>query len=380
MLRIAIPVGFLLVMGGARAQGSFASPNGSERIVAIEAASKEIAADDYKQLRAQALATARVLVAPRQKNPGITNAGWKPAVSRVLDQQQAYLESRARRPHNDLPKHIVPAYECNGPAIRTVNGNHNGVIFTPWTSANVYIIEGCFFGSTRGRVQLELNATVGEAAPSIALHVDNTTAAWSDHEITAHLDTHLSGIPDSPVTLAIYPANGTRVELPGCFFVALRGEPQLLKLIPASWISLHATKVRSRALEQLEYVSPPVQGNGVPKDTGEMSALIVRSDSEHFEPGNDTYDFANLSPGWAVHSVQLQTYSIACPADVTYEESFGHWDLTWEQRRFTVSWGGDTCLSYPFPFFNFSLSFSQYAAKVWVIGPVGTQPVSGFAK
>ena len=28
------------------------------------------------------------------------------------------------------------------------------------------------------------------------------------------------------------------------------------------------------------------------------------------------------------------------------------------------------------PSFNFSLSFSLYAARVWVIGPVGRQPIT----
>jgi hypothetical protein len=254
-------------------------------------------------------------------------------------------------------------------------------VFTPKASGNVYRIEGCSFGSARGRIQLEMDPGMSSlAVSSIALQLDNTAGAWSDHQITVHLDTHLSGIPDSPVTLAIYPTNGTRLELRGCLFVAVRGEPQLLKVIPASWVRLDATKVRSRALEQLEYVSPPVTSSEIPKDAAGTSALVVRSDSERFIAGSDTYDFSNLAPGWVVHSVQLQTYSIACPADITYAESFGHWDLTWEQRGFTVSWGGDACRSYPVPFFNFSLTFSQYAAKVWVTGPVGTQPAPGFAR
>jgi hypothetical protein len=151
----------------------------------------------------------------------------------------------------------------------------------------------------------------------------------------------------------------------------------LAKVIPASWVRLHPTKVRSRALEQLEYVSPPVKSNEVSRDSGGISARVVRSDSESFGPGSDTYDFSNLALGWLIHSVQLQTYRIACPADITYAESFGHWGLTWEQRGFTVSWGGDACKSHPLTFRNFSLSFSEYETRVWVIGPVGTQPVPG---
>jgi hypothetical protein len=345
------------------------------------------------KLRAEALENLEVRLTAQFKNPRILSSGLDPAVFTSIQEPPVdspsdprtvnSKRSRAARSAVAQPssKQFLSASPCNTPMIRSVNGNREGAVFTPKAPGNVYRIEGCSFGSVRGRIQLELRPVVsGQPASFIALQLDDTGGAWSDQAITAHLNSQLSGISDSPVTLAIYPANGTRLELPGCLFVALRGEPQLLKVIPAAWVRLDATRVRSRALEQLEYVSPPVNGNQVPKDAAGTSAIVVRSDSERFVSGSDRYDFSNLAQGWVVHSVQLQTYSIACPADVTYSESFGRWDLTWEERGFTVNWGGDACKSYPVPFFNFSLSFSQYAAKVWVIGPVGTQPVAGFAR
>jgi hypothetical protein len=171
-------------------------------------------------------------------------------------------------------------------------------------------------------------------------------------------------------------SKGQRMELPGCFFVAVRGEPQLLNVIPSSWVKLQASAVGSRSIKQLEYVSPRAKGSETLSDGAGTSAFVVRSDSEQFGLGSDTYDFSRLSPGWVVDSVQLQTYAASCPGDVTCTQSVGRWDTIWGERGFTVNWQDDACTSQIPPIFAFNLSLSQYAAMVWVIGPVGTQPVS----
>jgi len=262
--------------------------------------------------------------------------------------------------------------------IRSVNGNHDGAVFTPGTPGNFYTIEGCSFGNERGFVQLERRpVSLSQPGWPIVLQLDHSNAAWTEHEINVHFDPHLSGIPDSPVTLAVYAPSGLRIELPGCFFVAARGEPRLLTVIPATWVRLHATTVHSRAIRQLEYVSPPVSGGETPKEATGATVLVIRSDSEAFTGGSDAFDFSQLGPGWAVESVQLQTYAGACPADLSYSHPFGRWDLSWGPKSFTVSWEGNACSSYALPFITFDLSLSLYAAKVWVIGPAGTQPVPG---
>lgn len=385
--------GFLIATGSWPATGGGkvtpSSPEGQGRNTAVQRLAQWPAANlgQNEKLRAEVLENPEVRLTAKFKNPRILSSGLDPSVFATEEPPSdpgnttntKTNKNTSRRPGvvHTASKQLLTR-SCNSPMIQSVNGNQQGVVFTPKAPGNLYRIEGCAFGNARGRIRLEMVGTgsdLGASGPSIALRLDNAPGAWSDQAITARLDAHLSGIPDSPVILAIYPVNGTRIELPGCFFVALRGEPQLLKVIPASWVRLHATKVRSRALEQLEYVSPPDQGNEAPKDARGTSAVVVRTDWERFMPGTDTYDFSNLAPGWVVHSVQLQAYSIACPADLTYAESFGHWDLTWEKRGFTVSWGEEICKSYPMPFFYFSLSYSQYAAKVWVIGPAGTQPL-----
>jgi hypothetical protein len=411
MYRSVISVGLLLSLGRSLAVGhdSLATPARETKemtagVLAGGPVSGETAWDDYKQLRAEALANAEVRLTARHKNPRISSSGLDPTVLSALEQQQAYLASHpllrsdsmaiestkadgktassSSQKERNVPagpsKQILSPLECNGPMIRSVNGARDRAIFTPRAPGNEYTIEGCSFGSARGRVQLEPHSAVfGQPISPILLQLDHSTTAWSDRKINVHLDPDLSGVPDSPVALVIYSGSGQRMELPGCFFVAARGNPQPLTVIPAPWVRLQATTVGSRSIEQLEYVSPPVSGDDFPRNAAGTSALVVRSDAEPFAPGSDTYDFSQLGPGWAVESVQLQTYSISCPTGITYAQSFGQWDLAWDQRSFTISWKGDVCRSYALPFLSFNLSFSQYAAKVWVIGPVGTFPVPG---
>ena len=378
MHRGTLLVGLVLLVGHWLAAGHdpFTAAHQSARMFWGARASGETTEDAYKQLRAEALANAEVRVRPRRKNPGIAPSGLGPAVLTALDQQQAYLASR---PRPSVParnsKHLLP---CTEPMIRSVNGNRDGAIFTPRVPGNVYTIEGCSFGSDRGHVQLEPRTkSLSQPALPIVLQLDHSATAWTDKEINVQVDPHLSGVADSEETLVVYPGSGQRLELPGCFFVAMRGQPRLLTVIPATWVRLHASRVRSRSIQQLEYISPPVGGEEIPKDAVGTSALVIRSDSEAFAPGSDTYNFSQLQAGWVVDSVQLQTYAISCPADIAYAKSFGRWDVAWEQRSFTISWKGGACNSYALPFPSFHLSVSQYAAKVWVIGPLGTEPVPG---
>jgi len=339
---------------------------------------------EYEKLRAQALAKADMRLGPKIKNPNVSREGLDADMLSTLLHQRMYLESSHRllagdagtkisRLTNSGPNALT---SCRGPLIRTVNGKSQGAIFTPQSPNNAYRIEGCSFGNVRGQIQLEPHPAMhGQSAVPIALQIDASLTAWSDNEIDVHLDSRLTGIPDSPVTLVIYPGKGQRMELPGCFFVAARGEPQLLSAIPSSWVKLDASTVHSHAVKQLEYVSPPAKGWGVPSAATGTSAFVIRSDSEPFTVGRDVYDFNRLNPGWVVDSVQLQTYSLPCLGAGNSEQSYGDWGTQWGPRNFAVTLRDEVCTSSVAPSSVFSLSLSQYAANVWVVGPVGTQPV-----
>src|SRR5260370_12987948 len=358
MYRSVISVGLLLLLGRSLAVGHdrFAAPARETKKTSAEAfvgglAPGETSQDDHRQLRAEALANAEVRVTARRKNPRISRAGLDPAVLSTLVQQQEYLASRPAPQGPSAPsKHLVPGLACNAPMIRSVNGTRSGAIFTPQAPRNFYTIEGCSFGSARGHVQLESRSTAfGQPIFPIFLQLAHSARAWSDREISVYLDPHLSGVPDSPVTLVIYVGSGQRLEMPGCFFVAVRGEPRFLPVIPATWVKFDATTTVGRSIRRLGSCSPPVRGGEVPKDAAWTSALVIRSDSDQFAAGSDTYDFSQLGPGWIVDSVQLQTYAISCPADITYAHSFGRWDIAGNQRSFTISWEGGACTAYALP-------------------------------
>jgi hypothetical protein len=343
----------------------------------------DLPADQYVRLSRLALSSATARLGPRIKNPRISSAGLDPAVLTILEQQRAYLY-----PHNPASRQTpgdgnrstirtgpLPA-PCLNPIIAAVNGRAAGAVFTPLLSENHYRIEGCGFGEKAGEIQLEPGLHVDSLVHTqpIMLQLDRP-GAWSKTEIDVHLDPRLSGIPDFAVTLVVHLADGRRAELTGCRFIAVRDRPAPLKTIAASWVKLEATTASSHAIRQLEYVSPPTRIEEVSDAAAGMSALVIRSAPDAFIGSSDFYDFSALNPGWVVESVQIQNYSISCPGDVTRTEQAGVWETSFDAHGFTVKWASDSCSSFIPPVFRFTLSASQYAVKVWVIGPIGTEPI-----
>jgi hypothetical protein len=189
----------------------------------------------------------------------------------------------------------------------------------------------------------------------------------------------LKSVPDFVADLIIHLPSGREVQLDGCSFVASRGEPQLLKSIPAAWISLDATATSAHAIQQVEFESPPFTSEQVPARAAGTSAFVARSDPAPFSTGRDTYDLSQLAPGWAVESVQLNVFDASCPGENNQAETRGTWTTNWSAHGFVIAWASETCNTHIPPLFNFTLNSSQYAVRVWLVGPVGTQPLrSGF--
>jgi len=353
------------------------------------ASSSTLPLDEYEKLRAQVLKNATDLPGPRLRNPAISGDGLALDVFRALQEQRSYLERHGAVTRTALnpesasdnysdppaPRHVT----CHKPMIRSVNGKTTGVVFTPMASNNIYKIEGCFFGDEPGIVQLEAHTAAPQAKSvrPITMQLDSASpGTWSDNELRVRLDTSLSGIPDYPVTLVIYPSKRRRIELRGCRFVAARGNPQLLSVIPSAWVNLYPSGVGSRSISRLEYFSPTQASDAVPTGTTASSAFVVRSDQEQFGIGSDVFDFSRLNPGWVVESIQLQTYSVSCPEVVTTVQSFGRWEAEWSARGLRVAFEDSVCTSSVPPAFTFHMSLSQYAIRVWIVGPVGTQPLA----
>jgi hypothetical protein len=348
--------------------------------------------DEYQKLWSQLLKNAKVETGPKLKNPSIASDGLAPSIVGALQEQRNYLKTHGavaftRTPVNAAARELVggtsqnpPSLSqdatCRQPTIRSVNGKTKGVVFTPTTANNTYQIEGCFFGDAPGTVQLEAGCGPHQSGdiPVIPMQLDSTSlGAWTDHQINVQFDPGLGGVPDYSVTLVVHPANHRRIKLRDCRFIAARGKPQLLSVIPSAWVTLYPSGVGSHSIRQLEYVSP-TRASTTPKDA--PSAFVVRSDPEQFGIGTDNYDFSQLNPGWVVESVQLQTYSVSCPEVVTSAQSFGHWEAAWSPLGVTVAFKDSVCTSSVPLSFAFKVSMSQYWIRVWVVGPLGTQPLA----
>lgn len=380
----------LLCAGAALIAGKRRAPSSEALQTASSSALHDpLPADEYENLRAQGSNEAAVSLGPKLKNPAISSNGLPLSVFGALQEQRAYLEThvtvlstvlKAARLTSDNSRDPSPSQHvtCHKPMIRSVNGKAKGVVFTPMAANNIYKIEGCFFGDVPGIVQLEAHTGAqAESVRPITMQLDSTSPGpWSDHELKVKLDTELRGLPDYPVTLVIYPAKRRRIELRGCHFVAARGNPQLLNVIPSTWVSLFPSGVGSRSIRQLEYVSPTEASGAVSKDATAASAFVVRSDPEQFGIGRDSYDFSHLNPGWVVESVQLQTYRVSCPEIAAPVQSSGGWEAAWTPLGVSVAIQETVCPSTARPSFASNLRMSQYAIRVWVVGPVGTQPLA----
>jgi hypothetical protein len=401
---------WLCPQAGLAAAHPRASKSGSKAPYAEQTAPAEGNVDSqYERMRAETLAHARMIAGPKTKNPHLATIGVDTTILAVMAEQRAYLQSHvamqsfgpsllhsqrttlpgnsysnsnvSSQPSVSFPRPIPLRSSCPSPTIRSVNGRKSGVVFTPIEPDNYYRIQGCRFGTTPGSVRLQpdlRNIQTGVSSRALSMELDSP-AGWTDDEITVHIDPTLSGVSDFPVDMVVHLADGHELPLLGCIFVAVRGEPLLLKVIPAAWVKLDATFASSRPIGQLEFLSPPVASEETPNDTAGLSVLVVRSDREAFASGRDLFDFSQLSPGWAVESLQLNQFGIRCPGNTIPAESKGAWAAIWTPRGFSVSWAKETCTSSASRASNFTLNSSQYAARVWVIGPAGTQPMrNGF--
>ena len=361
-------------------------------------------ASRYLELRAQTLARARLIAGPRLKNPNLTTGGLDRNTATTLAEQRAdrlnrvgFSSASARATHllSDHPATVLPSstptraqqpripiqselvprkFACSLPAIHAVNGRTTAPVFTPAEPDSHYRITGCGFGSAPGIVRLQPSvsgSSSGAALQPIALQIES----WTDDHVDAHINPGLTGIPDFPADLVIQLPSGRSLQLTRCQFLAARGEPQLLRSIPAAWVRLDATSLSTRVIHQVEFESPPVGDAEVPPDAVGSTSFIVRSDPQAFATGRDSYELSQLAPGWVVESVQLRVFNASCPGDSKLPVSNGSWETSWTPRGFVVAWADETCSSPIPPVFNFSLSSSQYATNVWVIGPAGTQPI-----
>jgi hypothetical protein len=365
--------------------------------------------DRYQQLRLQTLAHAALIAGPRIKNPRIADGGLDREVVASLAEQRLWRRSHLGAMlasssthmllHDQQPavlanvhtnsasvpgpksvsRQTAPQIACTVPTIRSVNGKSANPVFTPTEPDNHFHIEGCSFGSVAGSVRLQPNSHTlqfGTPVQPISLHPESVDG-WKNDAIDVYIDPRLKSVPDFVADLIIHLPSGRELRLDGCTFVASRSESQLLKSIPAAWISLDAPATSAHAIQQVEFESPPFTSEQVPAGATGTSAFVARSDPAPFSTGRDTYDLSQLAPGWMVESVELNVFDASCPSENNQAENHGAWTTNWIARGFVIAWGSETCATHIPPLFNFTLNSSQYAVRVWVVGPAGTEPLRG---
>ncbi len=271
------------------------------------------------------------------------------------------------------------------PAIRTVDGEASGVIFTPDAPGSgsskqlltspkqsngavmnqgfpttFYTIEGCGFGTVPG--QASLIGTFKQGA--LNLVVDT----WTDTGIIVHVPQTLSGeLDQDDVTLALT-ISGMRVQATGFKFRAARQEVELVS-IPRSEATLAGPNLRPNFPF---YQSP-----------GFGTVDVQRPAGESFNPGTDYYSFDKLQRGFVPTAFQASPYAPLTAEQCDYMLNYldmninfiGTWYAGWEGNRLRIDWRVSHCSA---PAITSKVPYNSwaawYGAKIWVTGPRGVSP------
>lgn len=234
---------------------------------------------------------------------------------------------------------------CMGTSIAGVN-NSRSTQFTPGTE---YVIRGCGFGSTPGKVYLSAPFPAHNGRLDLAPYwqVDmkrSQTAYWSDNVIDVQLET-LSGEPDeNKVVLVVETSNGQQIQMSNVSFKAQRVEV-MVKSTPlgSSWQVGGAGTV----------------GTGVsPCDawvTTNCSLEVLRNYYGNKQTSPDTYT-VTLKPGFVLSRAVLLVMSDIGPFNYAAPQVNGN--------QVTVNWGWTTDKQTGF-------TYSMYGLQIFVVGPAG---------
>jgi hypothetical protein len=286
-------------------------------------------------------------------------------------------QSAARPPSAGLA--TAATARCLIPQISTVNGEPQGVEFTPMPAFNLYTIKGCGFGDQPGSVYLEgpfVSGRIPFQVFSKQIH-----GQWGDTAIIAGVDPQVTGEADQhDLTLVVEPQGKPAIRKQGFRFFAER-ETVLLQTIPQSAIVFGKS---DNADSFFRYDSPSVQKPG-------MSAGVVRVADAGSGFGNDLgrkTDYFNLAstlaPGFETQSAQLAIpWSFIPKKDTTYslpkgQDVTGLWNVDWDGGNLAITWhqwphdaeSGDPIVGPP----GHLLWISIYSLNVWVMGPRGVDP------
>lgn len=288
--------------------------------------------------------------------PGIgSRLATSPAIARNL--KIAYVPSNLLSPKENTE---CEQQEAQGaaPAIYRIDGKTTGIAYSPDPKTNPHTIVGCGFGNG-GTVDLLLlqeesnsNGWNGNSYTNATLYtVKFNPQSWADHEIVASVDSNTSGVPDWFNDLQLEVKTKQSGYWVGGQFTATK-QAVLLASIPQKESSLY----QSGSPYFLSPVSNYYGLNG--------TVAVMRQGLAGPLAGQDQFTLP-LAPGFAIDSTQTDLLVSDTNANVTSKPA-------------TVN-GNTITVTYPVVSVqsgNSTTYYSIYGLKIWVIGPVGMNPVT----
>lgn len=288
--------------------------------------------------------------------PGIgSRLATSPAIARNI--KIAYVPSDLLSPKENTE---CEQQEAQGaaPAIYRIDGKTTGIAYSPDPRTNPHTIVGCGFGNG-GTVDLLLlqeesnsNGWNGNSYMNVTLYtVKFNPQSWSDHEIVASVEPSTSGVPDWSNDLQLEVKTKLSGYAYGGQFTATK-QAVLLTSIPQKESSLY----QSGSPYFLSPVSNYYGLNG--------TVAVMRQGLAGPLAGQDQFTLP-LAPGFAIDSTQTDLLVSDTNANVTTNPA-------------TVN-GSTITVTYPVVSVqsgNATTYYSIYGLKIWVVGPVGMNPVT----
>lgn len=268
------------------------------------------------------------------------------ASSRMQGGPAAVQRGGGSNQHNAISPNTTKVC-LNKTGIDAVNGGR----FTQFTPGTRYVITGCGYGSTPGKVYLTgaFPAHSGrvELGPYYQFGVARTwTGHWSESEIDAQLDEGLAGELDQyNVSLVVETSAGQRIQMGNSSFQAQRAEFMLAR-IPSNGFGFSPDPGGA--------AQSPCTPSWV---TGDCTVDVLRN-YFHTDPTPDRYTI-NLRSGFVLSRAVLLVMSQTKVTNFSTPQINGNqivvnWNWTKESSGFT---------------------YSLYGLQIYVVGPLGVTDV-----
>jgi len=236
------------------------------------------------------------------------------------------------------------------PTILRVDGKTTAPNYSPDPKTNPHTIVGCGFGNS-GKVDLLLRAQEGQWG-SIIYTVNFNIESWSDHEIVASVKPNTSGVPDwsGDLVLEVKTTQSAAYWWAGQFTSAKQAV--LLTSIPQKESALYQSG-------SPYFLSPVSNYYGL-----NSTVAVMRQGLAGPVAGQDHFTLP-LAPGFAIDSTQTDLLVSDANANVKSQPA-------------TVN-GNTITVTYPVVSIqagNSTAYYSIYGLKIWVIGPVGINPLT----